>query len=130
MPARTIHRLARQGISEQDSFGCGVARRNLIACNDGKFAGRDGSKVLGEAIQRTRNRGAVDVRNLADVDARHLLHDIHRQRKEYRSGRWGLAVMKRATNQNGNLIGMRHLSRPLHRRRCDADEISVEERVR
>ena len=38
--------------------------------------------------------------------------------------------MKCATKQNGNLVGMRHLLCPLHRRRGDADEISIEERIR
>ena len=56
--------------------------------------------------------------------------NIHGERQEHRSGRRGLTVMKCAANQNGNLVGMRHLLRPLHRRRGDADEISIEEWIR
>jgi hypothetical protein len=127
-PGRPVDWCA-QGVGEKDGLRGGVARRNLVAGNNRKLPRRDGGEMVGEAIQRARDRGAVDGGDLTDAGGRQLLHNIHWQRQEHRSGRRGLAVMEGATDQNGDLVGMRHLPRPLHRRGRDADEISIQEGV-
>jgi hypothetical protein len=57
-------------------------------------------------------------------------HDIHWRRQEHRSGRRGLTIMERGTDQNRDLLGTCPLSYPFHGRHRDADEISVEKGVR
>ena len=58
-----------------------------------------------------------------------LLHDVHRQCDEHRSGRRRIAVMERAADQDRDLVGVLNLLRPFDRRPRDPDEVAEQHRV-
>jgi hypothetical protein len=118
-----------QSLRQRHDLVGGIAGVDLVARDDREAARRDPGQMRGQTIERAGDRAAVDLRRLANTDRAHLLHHVHRQGQEHWAGGGGVGVVEGAAHQHGQLVGVRDLLCPFHRRPGEGHQVTEEQRI-